>query len=171
VEAKELEVYWADLAGEDAARAWKAICALAARPEQALPLLKQRLPPNPKLAPNRLAQLLADLDAKEFKSREQACIELAKLGPVVVPVLRKLNAAKPSAEVKLRVDMLLSQLDKRNLLTEEVRCARALEVLEYLGTPDASKLIQVEAQGEPAFQRTQNAKAALERLAKLPPVP
>src|SRR5205823_9320803 len=43
--AKELEAFWADLAGEDATRAYRALWALAVIPGKAVPLLKERLQP------------------------------------------------------------------------------------------------------------------------------
>src|SRR5204862_31858 len=42
---EEADALWTDLAEEDAARAYDAVCALAAAPGQAMPFLRQRLRP------------------------------------------------------------------------------------------------------------------------------
>jgi hypothetical protein len=165
---KGLDACWADLAGGDAAKAWQAILALAARPEQAVPLLRQRLRPHPPLPPQRLAGLLADLDSDSFRAREQASKELAALGAVAGPALRQLHASAPSPEVQRRVEKLLGKPGQEGILSEELRCIRALEVLEYLATPEARKLLAALAEGEPASPLTQGAKAALDRLSKRP---
>jgi hypothetical protein len=165
---KELDAAWSDLASEDAAKAWKAILSLSARPEQAMPLLEKRLPANAPLEPKRLARLLAELDNGEFETRDQASKDLAALGHVVAPALRKLLQGEPSVEARMRAEKLLGKIGKDGILTEELRCLRALEILEYAGTPEAKKLLENEAKGASQSQLTQGAKAALERLAKRP---
>ncbi len=163
--AKELDARWSNLAGEDAAEAWQAIRALVARPDQAVTLLKERLPPNKKLdARTRL--LLADLDSEDFGNREQASGELAKLGFVIGPNLRKLKTSTSSKEVQKRVAELLEKLGEDRIATEELRCSRAVEILEYIGTNQARKLLAVQANGEPGCKLTHDANEALNRLAK-----
>src|SRR5262249_38534865 len=60
--AKELEVLWAELRSDDAAKAYRAIRALVAAPEQAVPFLRLHLRPVPAPDPKHLARLIADLD-------------------------------------------------------------------------------------------------------------
>ena len=134
------------LAGDDPAKAWKAILALAARPEQAVPLLKQRLPANQPLDPKRLTKLLADLESNDFDTRNKLARTwrrwvMSRRG------LRKLLAGESSVDLRVQVEKLLSKVGKDGILTEEVRCLRALEVLEYAATPDAKKLLAAEAKG------------------------
>jgi WD domain, G-beta repeat len=163
---KELDAAWSDLGDDDAAKAWKAILSLTARPEQAVPLLKRRLPANQPFDPKRLAKLLADLDSNDFDTRDQASKDLAALGHAAAPALRKLLASEPSVDLRVQVEKLLGKVGKDGILTEEVRCLRALEILEYAATPEAKKLLAAEAEGATTSQLTQGAKAALERLAK-----
>jgi hypothetical protein len=167
--AKELDAAWSDLAGKDAAKAWQTMRSLVARPEQAVSLLKERLPPNPPLDPKRLPALIADLDSDNFDTREKACKDLEALGHAAAPFLRKLDTSKSSAEVRQRVQMVLDRLVKSGILTEELRCARALEVLEYAATPEARKLLEAQARGAAESLLTQGAKAALDRIAKRRP--
>src|SRR4051794_8047353 len=79
-DTRQLEGWWADLAGADAARAYRAVCSLADRPREAIPFLRPRLRPATTPDPRRLARLLADLDSDRFAARDQATRELAALG-------------------------------------------------------------------------------------------
>src|SRR5437764_326155 len=63
LKAEELEALWTTLAGKDAAKAYKAIFALAAAPEQSVPFLAQRLRKDTAPEARRIAQLVADLDS------------------------------------------------------------------------------------------------------------
>jgi RNA polymerase sigma factor (sigma-70 family) len=129
---------WDDLAGLDAGRAYQAIRALAATPEQALPFVRKELAERPVDAA-RIAALLKDLDDDEFEVREKAMAELAKRGPEIEPLLRKVLADGPSAEVNDRVRRLLADLAEKRQ-PEALRRRRALEVLGMIGTPEAMKL-------------------------------
>jgi hypothetical protein len=50
---------------------------------------------------------------------------------------------------------------------EGLRTGRAIEVLEHLGTPEARDVLQELSRGAPAAYVTQEAKAALTRLARM----
>src|SRR5262249_53767735 len=52
--ARDLSTLWADLAGEDARKAYRAIHGLAAVPAQAVAYLKEHLRPVPEVEPRRL---------------------------------------------------------------------------------------------------------------------
>ena len=49
---------------------------------------------------------------------------------------------------------------------ETVQAYRVVEVLERAGTPDARELLKTLAKGPPELALTQDARAALDRLAK-----
>jgi hypothetical protein len=167
--AKELDEHWDDLRREDAAKAWHAILALAARPAQAVPLLKERLAYRKSmLAPKRLGELLADLDSDAFATREAAGKLLKNLGPGVSPALKKLCAGTTSIEARRRAEDILGQIAKSGLVSEPMLEGRVLEVLEYSASPAARELLQAEARGAPASPLARNAKAALDRIAKRP---
>jgi hypothetical protein len=167
--AKELDAQWDDLRRDDAARAWKAILTLAARPEQAVPLLKERMAHRKAmLAPKRLAELLAALDSDAFATREEACSVLKHLGPVVSSDLQKYLAATASLEAKRRGEDVLGQIAKSGLVSEPMLQGRVLEVLEYSASASAKELLQAEARGAPGSPLARDAKAALDRIAKRP---
>ena len=166
--AKELQALWADLAGEDAARAYQAIRRLVAAPAQAVPFLQQHLRPVAAPDPKRLARLIADLDARPFTAREEATRQLEELGVLARPVLEQALAGRPSPEVRRRAEGILNKLERFVLSPEELRGWRAVEVLEHIGTVRARKVLEELSQGTPAADVTVEAKAALMRLVKRP---
>jgi hypothetical protein len=163
---KEVQARWDALAG-DAAKAFVTINALAAAPQQALPLLKDRLKPVPGPDPARVQQWIADLDNANFARREQATEQLRKLGARVTPALQKALDENPPKEARRRLEILLEQTAAgEELGAEELRSVRAVEVLERLGTAAAKDVLQALADGAPGAPTTTAAQAALERLGR-----
>jgi WD40 repeat protein len=160
---RPLEELWADLAGDDVLKADAAVRELASRPAEALPLLKERLRPAAAADAKQVARWVADLDADDFAVREAAAAELAKLGEQARPALEAALKNQPPQDLKRRVTELLKNLDERTFPAELVRELRALEALEKIG-PAAVKFLEALASGAASDPRTQDAKAALERL-------
>jgi WD40 repeat protein len=161
--AGALNALWADLAGADAARAYRAVWRLALTPGQAVPFLKGRLRPAMHVDQRRVAGLIADLDHDSFAVREEATQALEGLGDSAGPLLRKALAGSPSAEVRRRLQQVLERLDAANA-SERLRMSRALEALEAVGTPAARGVLEALARGGPEAALTQEAKASLGRL-------
>lgn len=159
--ANELESLWADLEGRDAAKAHRASWTLMETPDQAIARLKERLRPVAVADPKRLAPLIADLDSEAFAVRDKAARELERMGESAAPALQKARAESPSPEVRRRVQQLLERLTAGS-----PGQARALELLEHLGTPDARRLLEALAEGAPEARLTQEARAALARLGR-----
>jgi WD40 repeat protein len=169
---KELETLWADLADRDAARAYRAMQALAAAPKQAVPFLGRQLRPVPKPDPKRLARLIADLDDDQFEVREKATRELEGLGSSAGPALRKALEGQPSAEVRQRAERLLQRLEQFRLAPEELRGGRAVEVLERVGTTEARNVLEeLTRQGSGTSPTALDAKSALDRLRRRASIP
>jgi RNA polymerase sigma factor (sigma-70 family) len=160
----ELEACWADLAGADAARAYRQLLALAGAPAEAVPFLKARLRPTTEADPRRVAGLLAGLGAGRYADRERAAGELARLGPAAEPALRRALAARPALETRRRIEGLLKGLDS----PEQLRRLRAVEALERAGTPEARRLLGALAGGAPEARLTKEARASLDRLERRP---
>lgn len=142
LKADEVATLWQGLADEDAGRANRALAALAAAPAQAVPLIQERFrvvgkPPSPE----RLAQLIAQLDDDSFKVRQRAMRELAEAGPDAADALRRALANDPSVETKGRIEQLLARLSKGGD-PERLRSVRAIEVLERIGTPQAKDVLR-----------------------------
>src|SRR5262249_36237914 len=153
-----------DLADADAAKAQAAVGLLAANPDQAVPLLKQRLRPAAPTDPGRLRQLVADLDSNRFEQREQASRELKRLGEEAEPVLRKPLQGAPSAESRRRIDELLSTMAPWVVEDPEaLRRVRAVRALRQTAGPEARQILEKLAEGAPAARETKEARAALGR--------
>jgi WD40 repeat protein len=164
-DARGLEALWADLAGTDAAKAWRAICVLAAAPRQAVPFLEQNLRPaafDPALE-KRARKLIAQLDADDFDARERVVTELEKMGEPVWPFVRGALAGAPSAEARSRLERLREKFGAPGLSVDELRAVRAVEALEHAGTPEARRLLETLARGAREARLTQEAKASLRR--------
>jgi WD40 repeat protein len=160
----ETEQVWRDLADSDAAKAHRALWSLVADPEQALPLLRERLHPAPEVDPHRLVRLLADLDTDDFSVRESATRELRKLGELARPALRAAMKDRPSLELRRRVRGLLDDLDGAALPAESWRDLRAVAVLEHLGSVEARRLLRALTAGAREARLTHEATASLERI-------
>jgi RNA polymerase sigma factor (sigma-70 family) len=164
--AGELSALWGDLADADAHKAYRAMTALLAAGGQAVPLLKGRLRPAPALDGLGIDRLVADLDSDQFAVRQNASHELRGLGDGAGPALSKALAGKPSAEQRRRLQELLRELATVRS-PERLRELRSVEVLEHLGTPDARQVLVSLAGGGDDARLTREAKASLERLARL----
>ncbi len=77
--------------------------------------------------------------------------------------LRKVLRDKPSLEVEKQVEWLLSRIDEKPS-PNHLRALRATGVLECIGTPEAKRLLETLAGGDPEVFLTREAKASLERL-------
>src|SRR5207247_931342 len=114
------------------------------------------------------AQLILDLDSKKFAIRERAMQELDRRAEVVETALRKALQEKPSLEVRRRLIEIIQRLERQTYTGEQLRVFRAIEVLEHIGTPEAQEVLKELAKGASEARLTQEAKAALDRLAKRP---
>ncbi len=167
--AREAEVEWEALASGDAARAYAAVRRLAGDPARAVPLLAARLRPVAAADAGRVAALIADLDGDRFAAREAASQELAGLGDVVVPALRRALASGPGPEARRRLNLLLEEAG--TWPPGRLRPWRALEVLERIGTPEARRVLQSLAGGLAGTRLTDGARDSLARLARPAPAP
>jgi WD40 repeat protein len=154
---------WDDLASGDGARAYRAVRALADDPKSAS-LLRQKLPPvRLTLDEGRVRQLVADLNADAFETRDKATKELAALGRPVVPLLRTALAGDCPAEVRRRLQSLVDELTGAPG-PEDLRRQRAVQSQELAATPEARALLREWCAGLPLAPLTEEARAALGRL-------
>jgi RNA polymerase sigma factor (sigma-70 family) len=159
-----LSEWWADLTGQDAPKAYRAIHALAAHPTDSIALLRKHLRPAAPVDPKRLSRLIADLDSERFAVREDAVRQLEALGDLAGPALRRALRGGPSLEKSRRIEGLLGKLEAEKLTPEQLRAVRAVGVLEYAGTPGARRLLKELAGGAEGARLTREAKASLGRL-------
>jgi hypothetical protein len=160
----ELDAAWSNLAGDDAARAYQAIWALAGSMKQSAAWLGERLKPIARADSERTAKLIADLDSNRFAVRDRAARDLEELGEAAVPALREALTGSPSMEMRQRIDALLRQAEA--LPADRLRQLRGIEALEYSGTVEARELLQKLAGGLAEARLTREAKSAVERLGR-----
>jgi WD40 repeat protein len=164
--SKDFDSLWADLGSDDAKVAHRAMCLLQRSPEMALQLLQTRLRPISALDAERLAKALNDLDHERFPVRDKATNDLAKLGEMAEPFLRRTLAGQPSLEVRRRVEILLSRLETSTLAPDQLRVLRGFEILERLGGAEAQSLFEAHVRQGPSGRLGQEAQACLRRLAE-----
>jgi hypothetical protein len=162
--AEDTRRAWDDLGCPDARRAYQARGALAATPTEAVSFLKEHLQPAKAADPQRLRRLLADLDSEQFAVREKAQEELARLGDLAEPSLRRALEGQPSLEVRRRVQALLDRLRGPVTQPKLLQLLRGVAVLEDAGTPEARRLLEELAGGAAEARLTREAKGALRRL-------
>jgi RNA polymerase sigma factor (sigma-70 family) len=163
---RDVELAWTDLRGNDAGRAYAALWLLAGAPKQALPLLREALPPPRAVDADQVGKLITALDDDDFEKREKATEQLARMGEQAASALNKALEGKPSIEVRRRAEHLLERLRASGESGERLRQGRALEVLEAIATPEASGLLEELAGGPAEEWLTREAKVALKRLGR-----
>jgi WD40 repeat protein len=165
--ANDLDAMWGDLASSDARKAGESMRKLAAAPAASVPLLQKRLQPAAEKAADaqQIARWVAQLDDEDFNVRTQAARELQHVGPPARAPLQKALEGKPSVEMRRQVERLLERLETTGPSPDALRPLRALEVLERIGSPEARQVLEALAKGQPDATLTQDAKAALGRLA------
>jgi RNA polymerase sigma factor (sigma-70 family) len=162
---KDTQARWDALSGDDAAKAYDAINALASAPAQAVPIIKKNLHAAAPADAERINRLIADLNSDEFAVRKKAHQELQKQGESALPVLRKALAGNPPAETRKRLKELVEMASGANLPRDRLRDLRAVETLEKIGTPEAIQVLRTLAKGSAGATLTEAAQAALARLA------
>jgi hypothetical protein len=160
---------WNDLASTDAGRAARALAQLRAAPPQAVALVRRQVRPVAVLAPGKVQGWIKGLDSDDFTQRQQATAELAKLGNLAEPALKKALEDRPSLEAWKRIKGLLDKLPTEEPTSrEELRGLRAVELLERLAQPEADKVLQTLSKGAGGARLTREARAALERRRSRP---
>jgi WD40 repeat protein len=158
----ELEQAWAALAGADAKAAFQAIRRLVAAPEPAVAFLREKLPPAVPADAAQVRALVRQLDSPQFGERQQATQKLEKLADAAAAELRAALKGAATLEVRLRLQQLVDRIE--NGTPETLRAQRAVEALEYIGTPAVRQHLRTLAGGAAGADVTDAAAAALRRL-------
>jgi hypothetical protein len=162
--AKKLPDSWWEQLSEPPAYLPKAhgmLALLAARPKEAVELLKKKLgsPPNIKEVP----QLLVDLDSANPTVRELATMKLKQFGPAIQSTVQ-VELAKPnSPEKHLRLQAIMKEIDTKTA-TNELRLLYVVDLLEHLATPSARELLEVIATGSYGSVAAEAAQASRKML-------
>jgi hypothetical protein len=160
----EIKALWADLT-LDSSRAFRAMEALAAaRSDDVVPFLKERLRPESSAEPAQIAKWIRGLDSDEFEAREEASRELEKPGFYAAAALRQALTTGPGPEARRRLNALLEKLEPTHS-SASLRILRTLSVLEMIGTHEARGVLEELARYDAGGWLEEEAKGSLERLA------
>jgi RNA polymerase sigma factor (sigma-70 family) len=158
------EELWRDL-GRDGAAAYRAIYALAADRGKALLLGKKDLTPGAGVR-DEVGALVADLDSADPKMRERALQGLRRIGSAAEPALRLALAGAKSEKLQARLRGLLADLEAGGAIFPDgdaLYAARAVDLLELIGTAEARKRLEALARDGRTWALRREAKAALGR--------
>jgi sugar lactone lactonase YvrE len=166
---KEFAAFWDTLSDESASNAFPALRTMIAFPDQTLPWLRKQLLSLRVGAEETRQQdaLVADLDSGDFATREKATKKLEESGLRAEATLQRALTNRPSLELRRRVLNLLEGIDRQKKVNA-LQQARAVEVLEHIGTTEARAFLEELAKGVPEARLTQEVKASLARLKKRP---
>jgi type IV secretory pathway VirJ component len=108
------------------------------------------------------------LNSDRFAERDAAMRELDRAAAQAEATLKAVLQSQPSLELRRRGELLLGKIvaDRQTPGKDRLRQLQALEVLEYLATPQAKMVLAVLANGGPNDRMTGEAQAALRRLEK-----
>lgn len=155
---------WDALAQSDGKAAFAAQGRFLAEAGPAVEWLSARVAPAKGPSPAEVKALLADLESDDFATREKATTALKEHGSFVAAALREVAAKSASAEARRRAEGLLQEIETDTLAPGELRAVRAVEVLEWIGTPAARAHLRELAKGAPDARLTREAAAATKRL-------
>jgi WD40 repeat protein len=161
---QRLDALWEDLAGDDAGKAHRAGWALTDDPDRAVPFLKDRLRPAKEEEQERIRRLLMDVESERFAVRDAAVRALKDLGDHAEAAVRQALEGKLPLETRRRLEGVHAAL--RVPSREALRRVRAVAVLERVGSAEARRVLEALAGGAPRLRQTQEAQAALQRLAE-----
>jgi hypothetical protein len=112
----------------------------------------------------------SNLESRDFKTRQAATDRLRENGPLAEASLRATLKKSPPLETRRRIEQLLNSIDGGTPLSPDVVFAiRAIELLEQIGTSQASAVLERLASNieEPRIQ--QEAQLSLQQIKKRPP--
>jgi RNA polymerase sigma factor (sigma-70 family) len=155
---------WEALTDADAKAGFQAQGRFLSEPAKAVEWLTARLGPVERPDPARVKTLIADLDKEDFATRERATADLRELGQEAAAALREVVAKPSSAEARRRAEGLLKEMESGVIPPRELRALRAVEVLEWVASPEARAHLLKMAKGAPDSRPTREAAAASKRL-------
>lgn len=163
----EAVMLWEELASPSAEQGQKAVVRLAQDTKTTLALAEKKLQPIVVPPAKEIQALIQELEADEFEKREAATTKLAAFGNAIAGQLKEAAEKSEVAEIRLRCNELLDKAGKRfEQSGPMLQQTRAVQLLEWIGTPDAVALVKKLAGGAKEAHQTTEAAAALARVEK-----
>jgi RNA polymerase sigma factor (sigma-70 family) len=153
------QMLWQQTASNDAVMAFRAMCDMLARPDDAVGLLQEGWKSLPRATAKQVQQWIVDLNSEQFPVRKTATTELEGSADNHEELLRTAVAQAGSLEVKQRLEQVLGRLK-----FERLRRTRMVEVLERLATPQARQFMEQLAEQTEDASLSKEAVAALKRM-------
>jgi WD40 repeat protein len=161
----EMQRVWDGLGTEHARTAKATMARFAATPQESVEFLGNQLKPAAEIRVDvnaKIQQIVQDLDSSSFATREQANKELNQLGNSAFEEIRKLAKESHSPEVIRRLNGFLTRFEVAENEPNNIREARAIEILEAINSPESRRLLVLLSQGAKSATRTKRAQAALQ---------
>jgi hypothetical protein len=156
---------WDVLDKPDAAAAFHAQWQMVTAANESVSFLRERLVPASAIDGVKIRQWISEIDNAKFPVRDAATKALEDAGHQVRDPIQKALEGEVTLETRRRLEYVLNKLEA---IPVAVQTARAIQVLELIGSPDARGVLEAMGRGAPGARITEEATAALIRLAKLP---
>jgi hypothetical protein len=153
---------WGNLKGGDGAKALRAQWQLLADPDATVAEVRKW--PEVHVDRNEVVRLLADLDRPSYATRARAAAALAGMAPAVAPLVQERLVQPRSLESQRRLELLLRECERREMLQENRWRLRAIALLEQAGTSEARRELARLAADAPGPLLLREARLALQRL-------
>jgi hypothetical protein len=156
---------WCDaIGGSDARAARKGMEGLEDSGDRGIEFLETRLKPET-VGETEILAMVRELDSSEFRVRQGTLKKLEPLARIAKGQLREQMEASKSAEVRAGLRRVLAAAEDYCIRDPEcLRCLRAIECLEVIGSSRSRRLLTRLAGGSPSSPVTQDASAALVRM-------
>lgn len=162
--SEQLGQLWKDLAGTDPTKAFEAIWQLVGAGDKAVELLNQQLDQVGAGDEKPVAELIQQLDDREWPVREKATRELTAMGKVIEPILRQTLESEQPPEVRFRIREILKTLSTATGPAHPVCFDRAIRVLEAVASRRAWEVLEQLSSTARFPSARDKAKAVLARL-------
>lgn len=154
---------WQDLTDPEATKAYQAVQRLAQQPQAAKWLGNQIAEKSVILRPDQIKEWIEQLNAVQFKVREEASKQLIKNVVQARKEIKSTIEQTTSVETKRRLEQILNTVRENTSLSDNpLQTTRAIEALEMIGTSDALKQLEQLAQRQDTIG--QEARDATMRL-------
>ncbi|HMF16106.1 MAG TPA: WD40 repeat domain-containing protein [Gemmataceae bacterium] len=158
---KTPEDCWFALGEKDARKGLESVLCLWKQPKECTEFLGTHLSPVATKSKKELARLVDELCSKDLSIRQKAAKELLNCGEMADKEMKKKMASELPLEDRRRIEAALRRSESNQL-----RCRRAIQALEYVGSPEAWEVIHRMSQGSAQSEITREAAATLKRRLK-----
>jgi WD40 repeat protein len=155
--------HWAALLDVDGEKAYAAMCAMIASPEESIAFLNTHARPYI-IERSQVTSLIKALDSDDFATREKALSELRRIGKLAEPFFRVALKGPVSVHVKSQLRDLVKESEKKIPTGEYLRLLRTIEILERIGGGRGSRLLTLLSKGPAANPIAEEARKVLLRM-------